>query len=142
MRYLATNVGWLNEASTNYDWGAIKLNCSIGDTVGWYGHWWDDGVLPNGLPATVSGYGGDKNGEQWWANSTITGGSVFSAFHEVDTKGGNSGSPLWNNGEGSGGLCTGPCANGIHAGYSATQNYASRITAEVGSALVQWRDEP
>lgn len=49
--------GWTVDGNQEYDYGAIKLNCSIGDTTGWFGYWWQSGSLDN-LPSIINGYTG------------------------------------------------------------------------------------
>src|SRR3954453_7510559 len=56
--------GWLNSANSQYDGAIIKLDCTVGDTVGWYGMWWQTASL-TGLGTTVEGYPGDKLSQQW-----------------------------------------------------------------------------
>jgi len=46
--------GWTEDRDNKYDYGAIKLNCSIGNTTGWFGYWWQSASL-NNLPSTING---------------------------------------------------------------------------------------
>ena len=62
--------GWTTAASADmardYDIGAIKLDCSVGDATGWLGvrALGDDEV---GIPTVVEGYAADRapTGRQW-----------------------------------------------------------------------------
>ena len=48
-RTLYTVLGWTLASDEEYDYGAIKLNCTIGNTVGWFGMTTaDSDVLPDG----------------------------------------------------------------------------------------------
>lgn len=47
--------GWTTNHDWDYGYGAIKLNCSVGDTVGWFGMYWTD-FSEQGSPITITGY--------------------------------------------------------------------------------------
>ena len=49
--------GWTVSANEEYDYGAVKLNCTVGNTVGWFGITSAD---PTNFPSIVGGYPGDK----------------------------------------------------------------------------------
>jgi glutamyl endopeptidase len=46
--------GWTSSRSPEYDYGAIKLNCTIGNSTGWFGFRWQSDSL-NGQPTYLSG---------------------------------------------------------------------------------------
>ena len=69
---MASRRGWVSSGLETYDYGAIKLNCTIGTTTGWYGFFWQSASL-TGLPDDTRGYPGDKpSGTQWLANNCAT----------------------------------------------------------------------
>jgi glutamyl endopeptidase len=35
-RTLFSVIGWTVSANEEYDYGAVKLNCTVGNTVGWF----------------------------------------------------------------------------------------------------------
>jgi glutamyl endopeptidase len=126
---------WTTSASNNYDYGAIKLNCSIGNTVGWYGFFWQSTSL-TGLPATIQGYPGDKTyGTQWKMSGTVASSSTERLSYTIDTYGGQSGSAVWYNRSST---CT-VCSMGIHTLGGSTSNSATRITQGKYNNLVAWK---
>ena len=123
--------GWVNSADWNYDTGIIKLNCTVGNTVGWYGMYWQTASL-NGVGTTVQGYPGDKPSTQWISYDYVRASETEKIYYQNDTIGGESGSPVWT--YRSSGACTGYCGLAVHAygvggsGYAATNNSGTRIT--------------
>jgi glutamyl endopeptidase len=136
--------GWLNYGRDDFDYGAIKLDCDIGNTTGWYGiSATYDGV---GTPVTIQGYPGDKPLTQWQSRDRIRFEQPRRLFYQNDTTGGMSGSPVWYN-KASGPSCP-RCAIAIHAygvygsGIYATNNHGTRINATVFDALSTWKAAP
>lgn len=123
--------GWVNSGDTNYDAGIIKLNCTVGTTVGWYGMYWQTASL-NGVGTTVQGYPGDKPSTQWGSGDYVRASETEKIYYQNDTLGGQSGSPVWN--YRSSGPCTGYCGLAIHtngvggSGNSASNNSGTRMT--------------
>lgn len=117
-----TDTAWINDESEAHDWGVIKLNCSIGNTVGWLGYRWQSASL-NGTSVTVRGYPDDKAYATLWTHS----GSIQYSYthvlgYAIDTGAGQSGSPAYD---------ANLYAVGIHvrgAGGSIAYNQAKRIT--------------
>ena len=60
---LRASSGYVSTGSADQDYGGANLNCTIGNTVGWYGAYATTASL-NGTSTTVQGYGGDKNKQQ------------------------------------------------------------------------------
>lgn len=90
---LYTTEGWALSSKTEYDYGAIKLNCQVGNATGWLGF----AVLAStqGLPAIISGYPGDKPLGQWGSFDSIRKEAINWVFYKNDTYGGMSGAPVW-----------------------------------------------
>ena len=140
-RALYTVNGWANNSDERYDFGAIKLNCSIGNTVGWFGY----GPIgsPVGKTSLNNGYPGDKPyGTQWKSSDRFRAATTRQLFYGNDTYGGLSGSPVY---QASG--CGGPCARAIHAygwGHGSyphdTWNHGTRITSGVANLLTTWKN--
>lgn len=139
-KWLASVVGWTVSGSDEYDYAAIKLNCSIGNTVGWYGFFWQTGSL-TGLPTTINGYPGDKPLTQWRSSDSVRVTQVRRVFYRNDTIGGVSGAPVWYNRPG-----CGICSMAVHAygTYNgppfSTNNHGTRITKAVFNNLIAWRN--
>ena len=129
--------GWTSSRSPEYDYGAIKLNCSIGNTTGWFGYRWQSASL-TGQPSYISGYPGDKpSGTQWRSDDSVRITETRRLFYANDTYGGHSGSPVWNNGA----SCS-TCGIAIHAYGVGSNGYngGTRITEAVYNNLTTWKN--
>lgn len=131
---------WIDTQGPGHDYGVIQLADPIGNTVGYFGYQYNTkNQFYVGKPVTVSGYPGDKNGDeagtQWMMDGQIDKAHKRRLFYSIDTYGGQSGSPLygkWTRKE-----CD-PCAFGIHTygvGGNWTMNSATRITKGVFNFL-------
>lgn len=85
---------YINNGTTTEDYGAIKLNCTVGNTTGWFGF---------AYPASsfsgwhVTGYPADKtSGTMWTASGSITKQNTAETDYNIDMMGGESGGPVWN----------------------------------------------
>ncbi|GAB4210020.1 MAG: extracellular metalloprotease Mpr [Roseiflexaceae bacterium] len=128
--------GWTQNKDRNYDYGAIRLNCTVGNTVGWFGFRWTSSSL-TGQPSYTAGYPGDKPyATQWRSDDSVRITQTRRLYYANDTFGGQSGSAVWNN-EAS---CS-TCAIAIHAyGVDSTgYNGGTRITQDVFNNLSAWR---
>lgn len=134
--------GWTNSGLEMYDYGTVKLNCSIGNSTGWFGFFWQTATL-NGLPVQVSGYPGDKpSGTQWSTSGDIEVSETAKVRYKNDTAGGQSGGPVFQT-DRVGAYCTGACVNTIHAyGSSGGRNSGTRINQGVYNNLINWRNTP
>ena len=92
-----TNTSWqATQNNWNYDYAAIKLNCTVGNTVGWYG------MTTNGYTTATTlytqGYPQDKTPKysMWSTSGTV---AQFLSFGQLvtymDIIGGQSGSPVY-----------------------------------------------
>jgi glutamyl endopeptidase len=137
-RTLFTVLGWVNTSNEEFDYGAVKLNCTVGNTVGWFGM---TTASPLGFAAIVGGYPGDKPLQQWQASDRVRAVSARQAFYQTDTIGGNSGSAVWHD-------SNGPFMYGIHAygthgvGNHALYNHGVRLISTIFNNLVAWRNAP
>jgi glutamyl endopeptidase len=144
-RKLFTVAAWTTSSDERYDYGAIKLNCNVGKTTGWYGFFSRSSSL-NGHPSTVRGYPGDKPLTQWKSNDQIRVLQQRQLFYRNDTLGGMSGSPVYEKRSAGSAFCVGMCAMAVHA-YGlhgspphSTYNHGARITRAVFNNLVTWRN--
>ncbi|WP_420121357.1 trypsin-like serine peptidase [Nakamurella sp.] len=145
-RRLHSVSGWVSSGDERYDYGALKLNCTVGNSTGWFGFWWQSASL-TGLPTTISGYPGDKAfGTLWRSTDQVRVTQDRQIFYQNDTIGGMSGSPVYQNRAAGSSFCVGQCSMAIHAygvhGSSphSTNNHGTRITEPVFNNLISWRN--
>jgi glutamyl endopeptidase len=137
---LYTVKGWSHASLEFVDYGAIKLNCNVGNRTGWFGFFWTSGSLKE-FPALHAGYPGDKPLTQWRAADFVRTSLPFQLFYDFDTQGGQSGGPAYFNRSD----CNGPCGMAIHAyglhgiGQHKVHNHGTRINEAVFKNLVRWR---
>ena len=137
-RRLYSVTGWTTSANEEYDYGAIKLNCTVGNTVGWFGI---TTATPSYFPSIIGGYPGDKPLTQWTSSDRIRVVGTRQVFYLNDTIGGQSGSAVWY--DRSGPYLIGIHAYGTHgAGSHALYNHGTRITTDVFNNLVAWKNAP
>ena len=134
---LRSTTGWVNSKNRDFDYGAIILPQASrpGDTTGFFGlAVRNDQYLLN-ASLNLSGYPGDKGGRQQWfmaqrpkavSNRVIT--------YDIDTMGGQSGSPVWVLENGS------RYGVGVHTNGAGSGNSATRINQEVFNNLVSWKN--
>lgn len=135
--------GWTRQARDDRDYGAIELDCSVGEHAGWLGVF-EPPRLRNGQPTRVQGYPSDRQlGSQWLGRGKVRGLHEGRVFYDNDTVGGMSGSPVfiwW----GRGGGCHGYCAFAVHGyglygrGLTARWNHGTRVTETVAANLAAW----
>ena len=141
-RWTASVTGWTVNGLDDFDYAAIKLNCSVGNTTGWYGYFWTSASL-TGLPTIINGYPGDKPLTQWRANDLVRVTQARRVFYQNDTVGGVSGAPVYYNRAG-----CGICSMAVHAYGTyglppfSTNNHGTRITQAVFNNLTAWRNAP
>lgn len=139
--------GWTSSRNTNYDYGAIKLNCSVGNTVGWFGFWWQSASL-TGTSTTITGYPGDKPLTQWRSYDYVRYTASDKIYYQNDTVGGMSGSPVYKYRSAGSPYCVGYCSmavhtNGVGGSYpSSVNNAGTRITQAKFNNLIYWRNLP
>jgi V8-like Glu-specific endopeptidase len=87
------------------------------------------------LLVNSSGYPGDKpTGTQWWNANRILSVSSRRIYYQIDTAGGQSGSPVWRYRNGKRHII------GIHTTGGAPFNGATRIIKPVFDNLVKWKN--
>jgi glutamyl endopeptidase len=130
--------GWVDSGQEAYDYGAIKLNCDIGDTAGWFGMRYQTNSL-TGTSVTITGYPVDKKPDfsMWTASGKITDSRERQLLYKISTNQRQSGSPVYNRG------CKTYCALAIHA-YGVNHNHpddnaGTRITLPAFYNFDVWR---
>jgi glutamyl endopeptidase len=143
-RQLFTVNGWADGGDERYDYGAIKLDCAVGNATGTFGLRIGAG---NNEPAIVTGYPGDKPLEQWQASDIVRRAESRQLFYAADTVGGNSGGPVWQGWTSENGV-SGPYVIAVHAyglhgtGAHSDFNHGTRITDDVINNYIAWSDLP
>jgi V8-like Glu-specific endopeptidase len=125
---------WSEDGNANHDYGAILLDTPLGDAVGAFGFgvYTDAELLA--VTANVSGYPDDKtSGTQWFHSRKLATVNALKVFYEVDTAGGQSGSPVWRI------INRRRFAFAIHAYGGRSTNSGTRITQEVHDNLMAWK---
>ncbi|WP_018655006.1 trypsin-like serine peptidase [Actinomadura flavalba] len=127
--------GWINSQDPEYDYGAIKLNCTVGNATGWIGLRWQSASY-NGTTVNISGYPGDKPANTLWQmNGTVASTSTRQLFYSIDTFGGQSGSAVRIPG------CGAYCAVAVHS-YGlyggSPYNRGTRITEPAFNNFTTW----
>jgi len=142
-RTLYSVTGWTVDRNPDYDYGAVKLNCSVGNSTGWLGFRWQSASL-NGLPIHEQGYPPDKGWGQWRddgsiyrTNTNTTGSSYTTGF---------TGAPLFDNNLYAVSIYTGTgsvpptCSGNICTGTSELETRGTRITQSAYNNLLNWRN--
>jgi glutamyl endopeptidase len=129
-----TTRGFLFNDDDRYDYGAVKLNCSVGNQTGWFGMRWTTAPL-GGTSVTITGYPGDKSpdGSMWTASGPINSDSEREVFYTIDAGPGQSGSPVYTRG------CGQYCALAVDAAETATTNSGTRITQAAFDNYQKWK---
>lgn len=127
--------GWATDQNPEYDYGAIKLNCTVGNSTGWFGLRWQSASY-DGTVVNITGYPGDKPANTMWQmDGPIASSGVRQLFYSIDTFGGQSGSAVRIPG------CGAYCGIAIHA-YGlyggSPYNRGTRITEAAFNNLVNW----
>lgn len=140
VRRLHSVTGWTQSRSRDHDYGAMRLNCTIGSQVGWFGLYGKSSWLNE--PAIVSGYPGDKPKSQWLSADKIRWSTDRLLLYRADTIGGHSGSPIWSDRDGN--SSTGTWAYGIHTfGDTANnRNGGTRLVGAVVNNYINWIKQP
>jgi glutamyl endopeptidase len=125
--------GWVDDLDRRYDYGAIKLNCSIGNQVGWFGMRSTPASL-TGTAVTATGYpfGAKPEGSMWTASGPITGSGQRQLTYHIPTPPGMSGGPVYERG---------PYALAIIAWINLPRpgvNAGTRITQAAFDNFVEW----
>lgn len=130
-------VGWVNDKKREYDYGAIILptNCRLGDRTGVFGFAVKDNPYIMSAYLNLSGYPGDKGGnQQWFMARKAKSVAPRVIYYEIDTMGGQSGSPVWVK------VGNTRYAVGIHTNGVISGNSATRIVQPVFNNIQAWKN--
>lgn len=133
---LRSVTGWTKDKKRSHDYGAIILpqSCKYGQQLGYFGYASYGAATLNNMTVNLSGYPGDKpSGTQWWHARKIDAVGSRSFSYNIDTAGGQSGSPVWRLKDGK------RYAVGIHTNGSSSGNSATRIVKPVFDNIKKWK---
>lgn len=114
-----------------YDWAVFEIDENVGNTRGYCG-WSTD--ISVGDTVQVIGYPSDKPNGLWMAGKQVKSLSEHLMGYDVDTEGGQSGSPVIL--AGTTGICT-----GIHVGAMDSINCGTRVTNRMASIFSLYREQ-
>ena len=128
--------GWTVESSRDFDYGVIHLSTDgVGLQIGNFEvRSFADAEFVN-VVLKISGYPADREQAnfQYFHERPIQRVTTTRLFYDIDTFGGQSGSPIWEDT-----AENGVVAVGIHTNGGVTSNSGTRITDEVIDNLVSW----
>jgi V8-like Glu-specific endopeptidase len=134
---LRSVTGWTQNKNRENDYGAIILpaNFRPGAVTGSFGFSVKDDAYLKSSVLNLSGYPGDKGGNQQWFMA-LKPKSVSSRVitYDIDTMGGQSGAPLWIK------VGESRSAIGIHTNGHTSGNSATRIVTAVFNNLLTWKN--
>jgi len=130
--------GWLDNEDENEDYGAIILQDDISSSLGYFSAAsFDENYLLESL-VNISGYPGSRAGEvQLHHANRILDVSATKIYYDIDTEGGQSGSPIWIYKDNE----QLPIVIGIHsngAGKATLGNSGVRITQKIVKFIKEW----
>lgn len=128
--------GWTQNQNRATDYGAIILptNARLGDRVGTFGFSVRDDQFLKSAVLNLSGYPGDKGGnQQWFMAQKAKSVAARVLTYDIDTMGGQSGAPVWVK------LGNVRSAVGIHTNGHASGNSATRIEQSVFTNIQNWK---
>lgn len=126
--------GWIENGDENFDYGAIILPRPLGSSLGWLGFGSFTDAELNNSTANIAGYPADKSeGTLWFHASRIIGVNNRKIFYDIDTFGGQSGSPVVRI------VGNQRFAVAVHAYGTTSSNNGVRITPEVVNNFNRWK---
>ena len=139
-REMRSVTGWTRDHDSEFDYGAIILpaDTRYGDQLGWFGFASRTDDHLRNVTLNLSGYPGDGGprhlpNTQWWHSRQIQNVLERELTYQIDTFGGQSGSPVWE-------LASdgGRYGVGIHTHGATVSNGATRITRDVFDNIMAW----
>lgn len=126
--YFHTSQNYIN-GDSDFDYGVIEVSSDLGKKTGYFGFTWQSSSY-NGSTVTVTGYPGEKIPGQWTMSGTVYATSTYLLSYNVDTTGGQSGAPVYKNGN---------IAVAIHIEAGSAANNGRRITESLYNWLMTFR---
>jgi glutamyl endopeptidase len=128
--------GWINSGAPGnrkYDYGAMKLDCNVGLTTGFFGL----AVQPSAAleKKSVSANGYYSNFDQEQGDGRVKEVASRQLFYSADTRHQMKGGPVWGLVDGCNDIA---CALAIHDGFDGPYNYGLRIVDPVFRNYLNW----
>jgi glutamyl endopeptidase len=135
-----SNTAWTVDGSVDADYGGVTMNCTVGNTTGWFGAYATTASLV-GTSTIVQGYPGDKAQQQWTATDQVRENTALRLYYDNDTVDGSSGSAVYNVRAAGSAACAGQCSLAFHARSIAANGHNSgpRMTSSRLTMVVGWR---
>ncbi|MFW9972270.1 MAG: zinc-ribbon domain-containing protein [Candidatus Odinarchaeota archaeon] len=136
--YMRTYQQWIQTEDVNHDWALITLDRTIGDQTGWMGRMTKDPLDPIYTGTLhIAGYPIDLESGRYMYYCTDVGedADMYNHWYWMDTYGGNSGSPVWAEVNGSNYILT------VHAyeyEFGAYANFGTRLNQDKFDQLYTW----
>lgn len=128
--------GYKKYGAVGADYGALRLDCNVGNDTGWFGLIRNPDDVVRGITSIISGYAADKpEGTQWRSIDQIRRVFRFRLFYRNDTVAGMSGAPVF---RGRDAGCRW-CAVAIHTRGGEALNSGSRIGRQAFRNYSRWR---
>lgn len=129
IKVIKQSIGSTTDQSKDYS--VMRLEKSIGDQTGWFGiRKYSSSMINSSV--TISGYPGDKTGYTMWTmKGPITGETSTHYFYNIDTTGGQSGSPTYETGD----MCI-----GIHQDIYGSGNRGIRFHDSFYQLIVNYKN--
>lgn len=134
---LRSATGWTASKNRDFDYGAVILPAAArpGDRTGTFGIAVRSDAFLMNSSLNLSGYPGDKGGrQQWFMAQRPKAVSQRVITYDIDTMGGQSGSPVWVLQDGQ------RYGVGVHTNGSASGNSATRVNNDVYNNVVAWKN--
>ncbi|MFX0023698.1 MAG: trypsin-like serine protease [Candidatus Hermodarchaeota archaeon] len=136
--YYRTYDEWILSEMPEHDWAVITLDRTIGNQTGWMGRrtaFWTDPIYTGTLH--IAGYPADlDNGEYMYYDSDVGDrASNFNHWYWMDTAGGQSGGPVWQEVNGSYYILT---VNAYEYEFGADANFGTRLNQDKFDQINFW----
>ncbi len=128
--------GWAVDSSRDFDYGVIHLDTDgVGEQIGNFEVRSFPDALLNNVVLKVSGYPADREQAQfqYFHERPVQRITTTRVFYDIDTFGGQSGSPIWEDT-----AENGVVAVGIHTTGGLSSNSGTRINNDVIENLIAW----
>jgi V8-like Glu-specific endopeptidase len=133
-----TYTEWIQSEAPQHDWAVITLDRTIGNQTGWMGRktaHWSDPIYTGTLH--TAGYPGDLDGGEYMYYDSDVGdrADTYNHWFWMDTAGGQSGSPVWEEVNGSYYILT---VNAYEYEFGLDANFGTRLNQDKYDQINVW----